>query len=56
MKNLTKNWLILLSALTLTFTACEKDENTVEDILNLNENFLNTTNLEDRTVITDTDF
>ncbi|ARV09091.1 peptidase M10 [Winogradskyella sp. PC-19] len=54
MKNLTKNWLILLSALALTFTACEKDGNAEEEVLNIDDSFLNTTNLENRTVITDT--
>ncbi len=45
-----------MSVFALIFTACEKDNTTEDDILNLDEDiFLNTTNLENRTVVTDTD-
>ncbi|SHH31748.1 M57 family metalloprotease [Winogradskyella jejuensis] len=54
MKNLAKNWIALLSVIALVFTACEKDKTAEDDLLNLNEDiFLNTTDLQNRTVVTD---
>ena len=45
---------MLFSVFALIFTACEKDGNAEEEVLNIDDSFLNTTNLENRTVITDT--
>ena len=55
MKKLVKNWILLMSVFALVFTACEKDNTAEDEVLNTNGDIINTTNLENRTVVTDTD-
>lgn len=52
MKRIIKYWALAISAFALVFTACQKDE-VSEDITNSDDIIINMNNLENRTLVTD---